>query len=158
MSQDVCGCVLPEGDGLQGSPYGFNLRKLKELPCPLDKEMEAYDKLEGTYRVKSTHYTIEKLSKQSRVDPEVEKEASDLKAVISSHIGLIAAGQDIVVRRPSKEEWLVMHNNEIKSLKMVSRKTIIQSLLRSGGYQVRCYPDAGRLEVFVSFSSDDSLL
>ena len=41
---------------------------------------------------------------------------------------------------------------------MVSRKTIVQSLLRSGGYQVRCYPDAGRLEVFVSFSSDDSLL
>ena len=101
---------------------------------------------------------IEKVSKQSRVDSEAEKEASDLKAVISSHIGLIAAGQDIVVRRPSKEEWLVRHNNEITRLKMVSRKKIIQSLLRSGGYQVRCYPDAGRLEILVSFSSDDSLL
>ena len=37
--------------------YGFNVRKLKELPCPLDKEMEAYERLEGTYRVKSTHFT-----------------------------------------------------------------------------------------------------
>ena len=42
--------------------HGFDSRQLQELPYPLDREMDSYGKLQGTFRMKSKNVKIEKVA------------------------------------------------------------------------------------------------
>ena len=84
---------------------GFDTRQLLELPYPLDREMEVYSKMQGTYFVKSTIVKIE----QVLAPLSVGFAAEVVRTLLARNFGLILAGQNIVVHRPSKDEWTVKH-------------------------------------------------
>ena len=70
--------------------HGFDTRQLLELPNPLDREMEAYGRLQGSYRVKSINIEIEKVSGQITGDRAVEI----VKEIMATAYGLVLVGQE----------------------------------------------------------------
>ena len=85
--------------------HGFVTRQFLELPHPLDREMEVYSKLQGTYFVKNTIVKIEEVFAPVNVG----FAASVVRTYLARNFGLILAGQKIVVDRPSKDLWTVKH-------------------------------------------------
>ena len=79
----------------------------RQLPYPLDREMEAYGRLQGSYQVKSIHIEIEKRMEKMTVESAVKI----VKGIMNTAYGLILVGLDLVVSRLSNEEWSVKHGS-----------------------------------------------
>ena len=120
--------------------HGFDTRQLLELPHPLDKEMEAYGRLQGTYHVKSTIVKIEQVLPPLSIDYAAEKAKTLLS---TTHLRLVIPGQNIVVYRPSKEEWTVKHGLRVSRFLLRNPKRVIT---RGKRVHMCCYPEDGRLE------------
>ena len=122
---------------------GLDTRQLLELPHPLDREMEAYSKMQGTYFVKSTIVKIEQVLAPLNVGIAAEV----VRKILARNFGLIQAGQNIVVHRPSKDEWTVKHCLGVSRFLLRSQQRVT---IRGVRAFISCYPEDGRLELAIT--------
>ena len=123
--------------------HGFDARQLLELPQPLDREMEVYGKLQGTYLVKSTIVKIDQVLEPMNVG----YAATEVRTFLARNFGLILAGQTIVVNRPSKVEWTVKNCLGVSRFLFRSPTRITICGFRA---QMSCNPEDGRLEFAIA--------
>ena len=116
--------------------HGFDTRQLLELPNPLDREMEAYGRLQGSYRVKSINIEIEKVSGQITGDRAVEI----VKEIMATAYGLVLVGQDIVVNRQSEEQWAVIHGVNVTRYPFVDPEIFN---IDGESFYDTCFPEDG---------------
>ena len=83
---------------------GLDLRQLLDLSCPLNREMEIFEKLEGTYLVNNINIMVEKNGEEV-FGKDIDKEVAEVYKVIRASNLMIEVGQVIKVEQPLKEKW-----------------------------------------------------
>ena len=119
--------------------HGFDTRELLEVPNPLDKEMEAYGRLQVSYRVKNINIEIEKVSKQMTGDRALEI----VKIIMATAFGLVSVGQDIVVNGQSEEAWAVRHGVNVTGYSFSNPEIFI---FHGESFSDSCYPEDGGIQ------------
>ena len=127
--------------------HGFDSRQLQELPYPLDREMDSYGKLQGTFRMKSKNVKIEKVAAPLTVD----SAAAKVNRAIARHpfSSILSVGRDIVVKRHNKEEWSVKTGAQVARFKFSNLEILPYAddrYLCKGS----CYPVDGGLVKYCS--------